>query len=86
MSDDSNGTPLSTVKAASDVDSNKVVTKLYDWGIDKNIKQLCSSLLNLLHAAVVGQRMHMSRPHRTSLVEKCCIFYKILLNINFAGT
>ena len=82
MSDDSNGTPLSTVKAASDVDSNKAVTKLYDWGI---IKQLCDSLLNLLRAAV-GRHMQVSHPYRTSLVEKCCIFYKILLNINFAGT
>ena len=81
MSDDSNGTPLSTVKAASDVDSNKAVAKLYDWGI---IKQLCDSLFNLLHAA--GRHMLVSHPDRTSLVEKCCIFYKILLNINFAGT
>ena len=85
MSDDSNGTPLSTVKAASDVDSNKAVTKLRYWGIDDNIKQLCDSLLNLLHAAV-GRHMPVSHPYRTSLVEKCCIFYKILLNINFAGT
>ena len=85
MSDDSNGTPLSTVKAASDVDSNKAVTKLYDWGIDGNIKQLCDSLLNLLHDGV-GRHMLVSHPYRTSLVEKCCIFYKILLNINFAGT
>ena len=85
MSDDSNGTLLSTVKAASDVDSNKAVTKLRDWGIDGNIKQLCDSLLNLLHAAV-GRHMQVNHPHRTSLVEKCCIFYKILLNINFEGT
>ena len=72
---------LSTVRDASDVDS---ATKLSEWRIDINIEQLCGSLLNLLHGAV-SQPMKASRPHRTGLVEKCCIIYNTLLNIKFAG-
>lgn len=93
----SDGTPLSTVEAASDADLDKVVTKLYDecccWKVEDDIKQLCVSLLNLLEGAAREPKLKeitpteegVSLPDRTTLVEKCLIFYNRLLDFKYKG-
>lgn len=93
----SDGTPLSTVKTASDADLDKVVTKLYDeccgWRVEDDIKQLCISLLNLLEGAarepkqkeIIPTGEGVSLPDRTTLVEKCFIFYNRLLDFKYRG-
>ena len=43
------------------------------------ITRLCKDVINLLELG------DMVITDRTSLVEKCCIFYNLLLNIKFAG-
>ena len=47
--------------------------------INAYITRLCKDVIHLLevHAFVVTDG--------TTLVEKCCVFYNLLLNIKFAG-
>ena len=59
---------------------NEAVTKLnLKNEINAYITRLCKNVIHLLE---LGTKLVADR---TSLVEKCCIFYNILLNIKFAG-
>ena len=73
-------TPLPTVESADNAELNGVITKLNLRNeINAYITQLCKDVIHLLEvrAFVVTDG--------TTLVEKCCIFYNMLLNIKFAG-
>lgn len=83
-----NDTPLPTV------DLN---TESHDEGCDQEIsdgiEQLCISLLNLLEGAAREPKQKeitptgegVSLPDRTTLVEKCLIFYNRLLDFKYRG-
>ena len=75
---------LSTVKKIkedkkiNDADLNDAVTKsCLRSEIDGYIIKLCKDLIHLLGLCAIIER--------TSLVEKCCILYDIILNIKFTG-
>ena len=73
-------TPLPTVEITDNADLNEVVTKLnLENEINDYITKLCKDVINFLRFGI------MVMTDRTSLVEKCCIFYNRLLNIKFAG-
>ena len=59
---------------------NEAVSKLnLENEINAYITKLCKDVINLLELGII------LTIDRTSLVEKCCIFYNLLLNIKFAG-
>ena len=59
---------------------NEAVAKLnLENEINDYITKLCNDVINFLGFGI------MVTTDRTSLVEKCCIFYNRLLNIKFAG-
>ena len=73
-------TLLSTVESADNGDLNEAVAKLnLENEINAYIARLCKNVIHLLE---LGDIIVTDRP---SLVEKCCIFYNLLLNIKFAG-
>ena len=59
---------------------NEAVTKLNLRNeMNAYITRLCRNVTHLLE---LGAKLAADR---TNLVEKCCIFYNMLLNIEFAG-
>ena len=73
-------TPLPTVEITDNADLNEAVAKLnLENEINDYITKLCNDVINFLGFGI------MVTTYRTSLVEKCCIFYNRLLNIKFAG-
>ena len=69
------------MESADNAELNEAVTKLNLRNeMNGYITQLCKNVINLLE---LGAAMATDR---TILVEKCCIFYNMLLNIKFAGT
>ena len=71
---------LPTVESADNADLNEAVTKLNLRNkINAYITRHCYDVLHLFQ---VGGLMGTDR---TTLVEKCCVFYNLLLNIKFAG-
>ena len=73
--------PFPTVKSGDNTDLNEAVTKLNLMNeINAYITRLC---WNVIHLLELGASSMVT--DRKSLVEKCLIFYKLLLNIKFAG-
>ena len=73
--------PFPTVESADNTDLNEAVTKLNLKNvINAYITRLCR---NVIHLLKLGASSMVT--DRTSLVEKCLIFYNLLLNIKFAG-
>ena len=87
----------STVDAANDADLNEAITTSYDercgQRIEDDIKQLCKDLLKLLEGAAREHKQKEITPtaegeslqDKTTLVEKCLIFYDRLLDFKYAG-
>ena len=72
--------PFPTVKSADNTDLNEAVTKLNLRNeINAYITRLCKDVVHLLE---LGDGMVADR---TSLVEKCLIFYNLLLDFKYAG-
>ena len=72
-------TPLPTVKSVDNADLNEAVTKLnLKNEINAYITRLCKNVIHLLELGTIVTE-------RTSLIEKCLIFYNLLLDIKFAG-
>ena len=65
---------LPTVKNIDDVDLNEALTRSC---LRSEIGKLCKDLIHLLEWG--------TEVEKTSLVEKCCILYNIILNIKFTG-
>ena len=57
-----------------DADLNEALTKSC---LRSEIVKLCKNLIHLLNWG--------TKVEKTSLVEKCCIIYDIILNIKFTG-
>ena len=73
--------PFPTVKSADNADLNGAVTKLNLRNeINAYISRLCK---NVIHLLKLGASSMVA--DRTSLVEKCLIFYNLLLHIKFVG-
>ena len=74
---------LSTVASADNSDLNEAVTGLcLKEDISSYITRLCKDLLYLLEFDAVKEPMGTGR---TTVIEKCCIFYSRLLDIKYEG-
>ena len=73
--------PFPTVK---NVDVNSITKSELINIINKHIEQLCKDLIDQLR--LCGTTKESTTINRSSQAEKCCEFYKILLDIKYAHT
>ena len=87
-------TPLPTVTSADNADLNEAVTKLNLRNeMNAYVTLLCKDIIHLLQGAAREPKQKeitptgegVSLPDRTTLVEKCLIFYNRLLDFKYRG-